>query len=222
MPEPIACERLNRTFSSRSGDVLAVRDVSLSIEAGELVALVGPSGAGKTTLLGLLGGLDLPDSGRVFLQGRELATLDSTARLAVRRRMVGLVFQAAGLVPLITAVENVAIALEVAGVDTASAQRSALEALELVGLRERAKHRPHELSGGEQQRVALARALVKSPKVLLADEPTGQLDYETGAAILGLLGEVAASGTAVLVATHDEYLANAANRVLSIVDGMVT
>ncbi len=222
MAEVIACEHLTRSYPAPSGAVVAVRDVSLAVCAGELVALVGASGSGKTTLLGLLGGLDQPDSGRIFINGHDLAELDDAARLTLRRRSSGFVFQAAGLVPLMTARENVALALEVSGVDPSTAAVSAMRALERVGLAERAQHRTHELSGGEQQRVALARAMVKSPAILLADEPTGQLDSETGAAIFGLLKDVAASGTAVLMATHDEIFAEGADRALTIVDGVVS
>jgi putative ABC transport system ATP-binding protein len=218
----IACEHVTRSYANSSGTVVALKDVSLSIRAGELVALVGPSGSGKTTLLGLLGGLDQPDSGRILIEGRDIAELGETGRLALRRSMVGFVFQAAGLVPLMTACENVALALEVTGADPTAAETAAMKALERVGLLERARHRTYELSGGEQQRVALARALVKAPAILLGDEPTGQLDTETGAAIFALLRDVASSGTAVLMATHDEVLARGADRVLTLVDGVLT
>jgi putative ABC transport system ATP-binding protein len=217
----IACEHVTRSYESPSGVVVAVRDVSLSIAAGELVALVGASGSGKTTLLGLLGCLDLPDSGRVLIEGRDPMELDAGARLALRRAKLGFVFQAAGLVPLMTARENVALALEISGTDPRAAEAAATKALQRVGLLERTQHRTYELSGGEQQRVALARALVKAPAVLLADEPTGQLDSETGMTIFALLREVAIAGTAVLIATHDEVLARGADRILTLVDGVV-
>jgi putative ABC transport system ATP-binding protein len=193
----------------------------LAIRSGELVALVGASGSGKSTLLGLLGGLDKPDSGRILIEGSDLAELSEAARLALRRSKVGFVFQAAGLVPLMTAAENVALALEVSGSTPTAAEAAAMKALEWVGLVGRARHRTYELSGGEQQRVALARALAKAPDILLADEPTGQLDSETGAAIFALLREVAVSGTGVLMATHDEVLARGADRVLTLVDGVL-
>jgi len=222
MSDVLACEHVTRSYAAPSGVVVAVRDVSLGIGAGELVALVGASGSGKTTLLGLLGGLDKPDAGRILIDGRDLAELDKAARLALRRRVVGFVFQSPGLVPLMTACENVALALEVNGADPLMAEAGAMTALERVGLRERARHRTHELSGGEQLRVALARALVKSPAILLADEPTGQLDSETGATIFALLRVVASSGTAVLMATHDDVLAHGADRVLTLVDGALS
>jgi putative ABC transport system ATP-binding protein len=219
MTDLIACERVTRSYAAPSGRVVAVRDVSLGLRSGELVALVGASGSGKTTLLGLLGCLDQPDSGRVLIEGRDLAELDDAARLAIRRANLGFVFQAAGLVPLMTARENVALAMEISGTDAPAAEAEATKALERVGLLERAQHRTYELSGGEQQRVALARAIVKSPPILLADEPTGQLDSETGMAIFALLREIAASGTAVLMATHDDVLARGADRVLTLIDG---
>jgi putative ABC transport system ATP-binding protein len=222
MSDVLACEHVTRSYAAPSGVVVAVSDVSLGIGAGELVALVGASGSGKTTLLGLLGGLDKPDSGRILIEGRDLAELDKAARLALRRRVVGFVFQSPGLVPLMTACENVALALEVNGAGPLMAEAGAMTALERVGLRERARHRTHELSGGEQLRVALARALVKSPAILLADEPTGQLDSETGATIFALLRDVAASGTAVLMATHDDVLAQGADRRLTLVDGVLS
>jgi len=217
----IACEHLTRSYETPSGRVVAVRDVSLAIRAGELVALVGASGSGKTTLLGLMGCLDQPDSGRILLEGRDLMEMDQSARLALRRAKLGFVFQAAGLVSLMTACENVALALEISGTDPRAAEAAATDALERVGLLARTQHRTYELSGGEQQRVALARAMVKAPAVLLADEPTGQLDSETGVSIFQLLREVAAAGTAVLMATHDEVLARGADRILTLVDGVL-
>src|ERR1700674_1852521 len=222
MSDVLACEHVTRSYAAPSGVVVAVRDVSLGIGAGELVALVGASGSGKTTLLGLLGGLDKPDAGRILIDGRDLAELDKAARLALRRRVVGFVFQSPGLVPLMTACENVALALEVNGADPLMAEAGAMTALERGGLRERGRHRTHALSGGEQLRAPLARALVKSPAILLADEPTGQLDSETGATIFALLRVVASSGTAVLMATHDDVLAHGADRVLTLVDGALS
>lgn len=221
MTDAIACEHLTRTYRVPSGPVVAVRDVSLVVQPGELVALVGASGSGKTTLLGMLGGVDRPDSGSISILGRDLAELDDKSRLALRRTAVGFVFQAAGLVPLMTARENVALALEIAGSDPGTAEAAAVRALDRVGLGDRIGHRTYELSGGEQQRVALARAMVKSPAVLLADEPTGQLDSETGSVIFSLLKEVAEDGTAVLMATHDEAFAQGADRVLTLSDGVL-
>jgi putative ABC transport system ATP-binding protein len=220
--EPIACEHVSRTYPSPAGAVNALRDVSLAVHAGELVVLVGASGSGKSTLLGLLSGLDQPDSGRILIGGTDIAMLDEAARLALRRSKVGLVFQASGIMPLMTACENVALALQVSGTDATTAAAAAVQALDRVGLGERSKHRAYELSGGEQQRVSLARALIKSPAILLADEPTGQLDSETAGAMFSLLQDVALGGTSVLIATHDEGLAEGADRLLTLTDGVLT
>lgn len=221
MTEAVRCDGVGRTYADAAATVAALKDVSFAIAGGELIALVGRSGSGKTTLLGLVGGLDRPDQGHITVCGRDLGSLDELGLVEHRRRTVGFVFQAAGLVPLMTAAENVALALELAGSRPDQAAVAAAVALERVGLAGRAKHRAYELSGGEQQRVALARALVKHPPVIVADEPTGQLDSETAVGILALLREVADGGTAVLVATHDEALAERADRVLLIDDGRV-
>ncbi len=219
MAEGIDCQGVWRSFAAAAGAVLAVRGVTFSVEPGALVALVGPSGSGKTTLLSLAGGLDRPDQGTVTVAGRELGRLSRTELVRFRRELVGFVFQSPGLIPLMTALENVSLTLELLGRPEREVRELALDALELVGLESRARHRAYELSGGEQQRVALARALAKAPRVLLADEPTGELDSETGQAIVALLREVSRSGTAVLVATHDEALAAGADRVYRIEDG---
>ena len=221
MTEAVVCDGVGRTYADAGGAVAALTEVSFEMAAGQLIALVGRSGSGKTTLLGLVGGLERPDEGRITVCGRDLGRLDEQGLVDHRRRTVGFVFQAAGLVPLMTASENVALALELAGAPPREAALEAAVALERVGLAARSQHRAYELSGGEQQRVALARALVKRPPVLIADEPTGQLDSETAAGILALLREVAEGGTAVLVATHDDALAERADRVLLIDDGRV-
>lgn len=221
MAEGIRCQGVSRSFATASGAVPAVRDVTLAVEPGSLVALVGPSGSGKTTLLSLAGGLDLPDGGTVVVAGRELGRLSATELVRFRRESVGFVFQSPGLIPLMTAFENVSLTLQLLGRPEREVRELALDALELVGLAERARHRAYELSGGERQRVALARALAKAPPVLLADEPTGELDSETGQAVVSLLREVSRNGAAVLVATHDEALAASADRVCRIEDGVL-
>ena len=208
-----------RRFEAGGVHVDAVRDVDLSIHEGEMVALLGRSGSGKTTLLSLAGGLDRPDAGLVNVGGQALADLDESRLDDFRRRIVGWVFQTSGLLPLLTAAENVALALRIQGLPEARAQQMALAALEEVGLADRAAHRAYELSGGEQQRAALARAMAKHPRLLLADEPTGQLDSETSQEVVNLLREAAASGITVLLATHDAMLADAADRVLRMEDG---
>jgi putative ABC transport system ATP-binding protein len=206
----------------RFGRVEALRRAALTVRAGELVVLLGRTGAGKTTLLSCCGGLDRPDAGRVEVAGQDLTALDGAALERFLRGTVGWVFQTAGLLPLMTAAENVALALELLGQPPARAAERARVALAEVGLADREAHRAAELSGGEQQRVALTRALVKAPALLLADEPTAQLDTETARAITALIREAAERGTAVLLATHDEAAVEVADRVLTIEDGVVS
>ena len=197
-----------------------VQDVSLEIAAGESVAIVGASGAGKSTLLALLAGLDSPTSGRIWLAGSDLTTLDEDGRAALRAARVGFVFQAFHLVPSLTALENVMLPLELAG--GANARAEALDSLARVGLAERVGHYPRQLSGGEQQRVALARACVTRPAVLFADEPTGNLDTATGARIGELLFSLNEnSHTTVLLVTHDRNLAQRCRRVITMDAGRV-
>jgi putative ABC transport system ATP-binding protein len=211
----LKAQDLTRKVSSPGGSLTIVDDVSLQIEAGESVALVGASGAGKSTLLALLAGLDLPTSGQVWIDGTEITALDEDARAQLRAERVGFVFQAFHLLPALTALENVMLPLELAGHADASAV--ALAMLQRVGLGERAGHYPRQLSGGEQQRVALARATVTRPPVLFADEPTGNLDTVTGEAICQLLFELnAETGTTLVLVTHDTKLAARCQRVLTL------
>ncbi len=213
---------VTRRFPSGSTWVEALRGVDLRLVPGELVALRGRSGSGKTTLLNILAGLDSPTSGQVLILGRDLAPLDEAARAMLRRESVGMLFQNAHLFPLLTALENVEIPLRLIRMPAAEREPRALEALEAVGLRPRAHHRGLELSGGEQQRVALARALVHRPRLVVADEPTGNLDSLTGRAIINLLRETAhQQQLGLLVATHDAAVVEAADRVLRIHDGQV-
>ncbi len=210
------------TKEYRSGDhTLAVlRDVNFLIPDGAFVAIVGPSGSGKTTLLGLLAGLDTPTRGTVLLDGTDLSTLDEDARARVRGAKVGFVFQSFQLIPTLTAQENVQVPLELRG-DARAAAR-ARELLERVGLRDRGHHFPAQLSGGEQQRVAIARAFVNAPRILFADEPTGNLDTDTGARIVELLESLnRESQTTVVLVTHDLNLAARAQRVIRLSDGAV-
>jgi len=195
------------------GTLRILQDVSFSVSAGESVAVVGASGSGKSTLLGLLAGLDVPSSGSVRIQGTELFALDEDARAALRGESVGFVFQSFQLLPALTALENVMLPLELAGVDKAAT--IARQWLERVGLGDRLRHYPKHLSGGEQQRVALARAFAPSPRLLLADEPTGNLDAATGEAIIELIFALnRESGTTLILVTHDESLAARCERVL--------
>ncbi len=214
----ISLHGVERHFKVGGASVAALRGADLEVAEGEMAAVVGPSGSGKTTLLGIIGGLDRPDAGSVSVGGVDVPKLGGEELALYRLRWVGFVFQAPGLVPLMTALENVALPLQLMGRDPAAARDIALDALELVALENRAHHRGYELSGGEQQRVALARALAKQPRVLLADEPTGQLDSETSAAIVDLMLSIRGHAT-ILLATHDEAVAARADRVIKMEDG---
>jgi putative ABC transport system ATP-binding protein len=220
-PEDVVrVEGVCRDFGRGSGVVHAVRDVSFVAHRGELLAIRGRSGAGKTTLLNVVGGLDRPTSGRVWVDGREVTAAGERELLALRRHTVGFVFQSFGLVPILSAAENVSVPLRLARVPAVQREQRVAVMLELVGLGGHAAQRPYELSGGQQQRVAVARALVHEPRLLIADEPTGQLDSETGRSIMELLQAVVRSrGVTALVATHDPALLDLADRVLTLRDG---
>jgi putative ABC transport system ATP-binding protein len=204
-----------------AGPVTAVRDVSLRIEAGEHIAISGPSGCGKSTLLHMLGCVDTPSSGTLRFQGQDVATLSDAGRSLLRLRQIGFVFQRFFLLPMLTAWENVELPQAEAGAGRSERRARTQELLEYVGLAARAGHRPSELSGGEMQRVAIARALANRPRLLLADEPTGELDEATGQQIVELLDRLHADGTAVVVVTHDSAVASRANRLLRMRDGRV-
>jgi putative ABC transport system ATP-binding protein len=209
-----------RTYSSGAEAVHALRGVDLSVGAGEFLAITGPSGSGKSTLLHVIGGLDRPDEGRVELQGRDMSSLDDEELALVRRRHLGFVLQFFNLLPTLTATENAAFPLLLDG--HADALTRARESLAAVGLAQRAGHRPAQLSGGEQQRVALARALVTKPAVVLADEPTGNLDSATGEEILELLRATADEGQTIVMVTHDMRTAEYADRVVRLADGRLS
>ena len=209
-----------RDYPSGDSVIHALRGVDLAAEAGQLVAVRGRSGSGKTTLLNILGGLDQPTSGRVLIDGHELSAMSEDALVDVRRRSVAFIFQSFGLVPILSAAENVEIPLRLVKAPGRARDARVHELLDLVGLGPRAKHRPHELSGGEQQRVAIARALANRPRILLADEPTGQLDSETGHLIMMLLRDVVRTeGVTAIVATHDPVMLDVADRVVELRDG---
>ncbi len=211
---------LGRDFVTGASVVHALRDVDLRVDRGELVAVRGRSGSGKTTLLSLLGGLDRPTSGEVRIDGRSLGEMNADALVELRRRKVGFIFQAFGLLSILSAAENVEVPLRLVRAAPATRDERVAVLLELVGLGDRARHRPHELSGGEQQRVAIARALANRPDVLLADEPTGQLDSATGRSIMGLLRAVVRSeGVTAIIATHDPLIIDLADRVVELRDG---
>jgi len=216
----ILLDEVRLTLTSAAGPVNVLRGVSLRIGAGETVSLVGPSGSGKSTLMMVTGGLERPSGGRVVVAGTDLATLDEDGLARFRRDAIGIVFQSFHLVPTMTALENVAIPLELAGrADAFDAARSGLDA---VGLAERVLHYPGQLSGGEQQRVALARAFAASPKLLLADEPTGNLDTATGRRVIDLLFELSSKhGTTLLLITHDRDLARQCHRTIHMADGRI-
>jgi len=215
----IRCESLTQTYASAGRELTVVQDISFEVPAGGFLAVVGPSGSGKSTLLGLLAGLDRPRQGRVLLDGVDLGGLDEDARARVRAEKVGFVFQSFQLIPTLTARENVQVPLELRG-ETAGDR--AEELLARVGLGDRGHHYPAQLSGGEQQRVALARAFSTRPKVLFADEPTGNLDAETGQRVIDLLVELnRENGTTLVLVTHDPDLARRARRVLRLSGGRV-
>ena len=213
---------VSRVFGSGDTAVTALSVISLTVDRGDFLAVTGRSGSGKTTLLNLLSGLDKPSSGSVRLDGKDLAEFSETNLVEIRRHKISFVFQSFGLMPLLSAQENVELPLHIGGVSWRERRDRAHKALVAVGLATRARHRPFELSGGEQQRVSIARALVTGPDVVFADEPTGELDTVTARSISDTLGEVAASRRAtVIVATHDLDLAVKAQRRLDLVDGVI-
>jgi putative ABC transport system ATP-binding protein len=210
-----------REFQLGETTVQALRGVSLRVDPGEYVAITGPSGSGKTTLMNLIGCLDTPSRGRYRLDGEEVSQVDDDELSNVRNRKIGFVFQTFNLLPRATAQDNVALPLMYAGVSRAERRLAANRALERVGMGNRLDHRPNQLSGGQRQRVAIARALVTEPKLLLADEPTGNLDQKTGAEIVRLFEELNVEGMTVVLVTHDPELANRARRKVRIVDGVI-
>jgi putative ABC transport system ATP-binding protein len=220
--EPVLrLDAVERTYHMGGEEVHAVRGVSLTIDAGDYVAIVGPSGCGKSTLLNLLGAIDRPDSGHVYLDGRDVGALGDGEATALRLRRIGFVFQRFHLLAALSARENVELPMSEAGVGRAERAARARELLAYVGLAAREKHRPPQLSGGEQQRVAIARALANRPALILADEPTGELDARTGAEIAALFRRLNDDGTTLVVVTHDEDLAGAAKRTIHMRDGVV-
>jgi putative ABC transport system ATP-binding protein len=215
----LRCVSLSKTYRSGDRELTVLNDITFTVEPGGFAAILGPSGSGKTTLLGLLAGLDLPTAGTVHLDGAELGALDEDRRARLRREKIGFVFQSFQLIPTLTARENVQVPLELRGED---AEQRASELLGRVGLGGRQDHYPAQLSGGEQQRVALARAFSTRPKVLFADEPTGNLDARTGAGIIDLMVELNRDlGTTLVLVTHDLDLAGRARRTIRLADGRV-
>ncbi|MDN3021356.1 ABC transporter ATP-binding protein [Streptomyces sp. S.PB5] len=218
----VRVENVHKSFGRGAGVVHALRGVSFEVPRGELVALKGRSGSGKTTLLNIVGGLDTPDEGLIEVGGRDLAGLDEEGLLALRRDHIGFVFQSFGLIPILTAAENVGVPMRLRREDPRAREERVELLLSLVGLADHAGQRPTELSGGQQQRVAIARALANNPSLLIADEPTGQLDAETGHGVMELLRAVVRSeNVTALVATHDATLLDLADRVLELSDGEI-
>ncbi len=215
----IQLQDITKVYLMGKRELTVLREINLSIEKGELLAIMGPSGSGKSTMLNLLGCLDTPTSGSYYLEGREVSRLSSGELALVRSEKIGFVFQTFNLLPRLSALANVELGMRYAGgVD----RRRALEALSKVGLSDRAKHRPTELSGGEQQRVAIARAIVKNPPLILADEPTGNLDSRSGAEIISILTSLhAEQGSTLVMVTHDANIAHHCQRIVHLKDGQV-
>jgi putative ABC transport system ATP-binding protein len=221
-PAPVAVSDVTRSYELDGVSVPALRGVTLTVQAGDYLAIVGPSGSGKSTLMHLLGGLDRPTSGRLLLGGRDVSTLSAGELAQLRNEVIGFVFQSFHLLPRTSALDNVGLPLIYRGIRRSERRRRAREMLSLVGLAHRVDHRPNQLSGGEQQRVAIARALVTDPSVLLADEPTGNLDSKAGDAVLNLLETLNAErGVALAIVTHDAAVAGRARRRVSMRDGLI-
>ena len=221
MKEVIRLEDICRIYRVGSQEVRALDGVSLSVYKNEYVAIMGPSGSGKSTLMNILGCLDSPDSGRYILNGTDVSEMDDGEMADVRNREIGFVFQSFNLLPRYNALENVALPMVYAGVPAGERRVKAAQALRSVGLEDRMDHRPNELSGGQRQRVALARALINNPSIILADEPTGNLDTHTSVEIMRLFDEIYRGGNTVIVVTHEEDIAAYAHRVIRLRDGRV-
>ena len=215
--------KISKTYFKPDGSVLveALRSVDLLIETGQYLAIMGASGSGKSTLMNILGCLDQPTAGSYLLDGRDVSTMEDDELSRARREKIGFVFQAFNLISQLNALENVEVPLFYHGVHRHERRRRAVERLEAVGLGDRLTHRPPELSGGEQQRVAIARALINNPSIIMADEPTGNLDSKTGAAILGLLAELHQQGMTIIVVTHDSRVADQCQRIIQLADGEI-
>jgi len=217
----ITLEQITKVYDSGENEVQALRGVDTGIEAGQFVAITGPSGSGKSTLMHILGCLDSPSAGRYWLDGEDVATLTSRELARIRNRKIGFVFQTFNLLPRATILKNVELPLLYAGIGRDERQERAMKALERVGLNTRSKHRPNELSGGQRQRVAIARALVNNPSLILADEPTGNLDTKTGSDIISIFEELSGSGQTIILVTHDPAIAARTERRIRIVDGLI-
>jgi putative ABC transport system ATP-binding protein len=217
----IETTELSKVYTMGSETIHALRSVSIQIQKGEYVAFMGPSGSGKSTLMNLIGCLDTPTAGRYILNGNDVSELSENQLAEIRNKEIGFVFQTFNLLPRASALENVALPLIYAGYSKADRIEKAMQALESVGLGARAKHKPNELSGGQRQRVAIARALVNDPSIILADEPTGNLDTKTSYEIMGLFHELHEKGNTIIMVTHEDDIAHYAHRIIRLRDGVV-
>lgn len=218
----ISLRNIYKTYNMGENNVNALSDISLEIAAHEFVAIVGPSGSGKSTLMNILGCLDIPTSGSYVLDGNETSGMSDNELADIRNTRIGFIFQGFNLLKKLTSVENVELPLVYQGVSQKERHRRSIEALEAVGLGDRTKHTPNELSGGQQQRVAIARALVSNPPILLADEPTGNLDSKSGQEIMNIMHDLHNKGNTIVLITHDDHIAMQAQRVIRMIDGQIT
>ena len=221
MKEVIRTTNLAKVYRMGTEEVHALRDITITINAGEYVALMGPSGSGKSTLMNMIGCLDTPSSGQYFLDGQDVSKMTDNQLAEVRNKKIGFVFQTFNLLPRSTALDNVTLPLVYAGMAKSARAVQGEKVLNQVGLGDRMTHRPNELSGGQRQRVAIARALVNNPAIMLADEPTGNLDSKTSIEIMGLFEEIHKSGNTIIVVTHEEEIAQHAHRIIRLKDGLV-
>lgn len=217
----ITVKNVYKTYKVNKEEIEVLKGINLNIEKGEFAAFIGPSGSGKSTLLHLLGAMESPSSGEIILNGHHLNNINNKKRTDIRCRDIGFIFQTFNLLPNYTSIENVEIALFLAGINAKERRRKAMELLDLVGLKDRLRHLPNQLSGGQRQRVAIARALANNPTLLLADEPTGNLDTETGEKVIDLLIDINHRGQTLLMVTHNNDLANRAHRIINIKDGKI-
>ncbi len=217
----IITQNISKTYGKPPLQVFALRETNLQIKQGDYITIIGPSGSGKSTLMNLLGCLDKPSSGKIFIDGKDISMLNENELALIRREKIGFIFQKYNLIPTLNALENVELSMGFAGVDSQTRTTKAKKLLEMVELSKRMTHKPSEMSGGEQQRVAIARALANNPSIILADEPTGNVDTKSGENIMNILEEVNRRGETIIIVTHNMAIAQRAKRVLRIQDGLV-